>query len=53
MEVPVQARIVTAERLTNSIVIKFSDGRIALYSTSLLYATLPQAEELDESETLW
>lgn len=47
-------RIVSAERLSNSVVITFDNGQCAEYSASLLHDTLPQARLLlqssDESE---
>ncbi len=46
-------RILSAERVTRGIVIIFDDGRCALFSNVLLYATLPQAEELDERKVEW
>jgi hypothetical protein len=48
METHTAPRIVTAERLSGGVVIQVEDGRCALYSSTLLYATLPQAEELIE-----
>ena len=46
-------RILSAERLNRGIVIAFDDGRCALFLDALLYATLPQAEELDERKVEW
>ena len=40
--------IVEALRLKDGVVITFEDGRCAVYSTALLYATLPKAHELTE-----
>jgi hypothetical protein len=43
--------IVSFDRLHNGVVVSFDDGKTALYSAALLYATLPQAHEiLSESE---
>jgi hypothetical protein len=44
-----EPRIKSAERLAEGIVIAFDDGKFGFYSASLLYATLAQAEELDDS----
>ena len=41
-----EPHVVSADRLDGSIIITFNDGRCAIYSSALLYATLPQAEEL-------
>ena len=46
-------RILSAERLHRGIIIAFDDGRCAFFSETLLYATLPQAEEMDEREVEW
>jgi hypothetical protein len=43
-----QPHIVYVERLKDSVVIGFDDGKTALYSATLLYATFPQAVELDD-----
>ncbi len=43
-------RIVYAERMADSIIVGFDDGRCALYSAALLHATLSQAEEVTERE---
>jgi hypothetical protein len=48
METRSQPRIVSAERLADGVVVTFDDGRCAVYSVSLLYTTLPQAEEVPE-----
>lgn len=55
MDPNITPRILTAERLTGGVVIQFSDGKCALYSASLLYDTLPKAEELYEepSDSGW
>jgi len=42
--------IVFSERLTDGIIVTFNDGKSAVYSSALLYATLPQAKELHESQ---
>ena len=41
-------RLVEALRFKDSIVITFADGRSAVYSAPLLYAMLPNADELIE-----
>jgi hypothetical protein len=38
----------SADRMDQSLIITFSDGKSAVYSASLLYAMLPQAERLDK-----
>ncbi len=48
MEPHPERRIVFADRLDNSVVIGFDDGKTALYSAALLYATLPNAQEMIE-----
>ncbi len=53
MEVFQDMRIAAAERLSDGLVIEFLDGSCAFYSQELLYAMLPQAEELDETTTDW
>ena len=42
-------RIVHVERLDGGVIITFDDGKCAVYSAALLYATFPQADEVDES----
>ncbi len=44
--------LISADRLDGSIVVTFDDGRCAIYSSELLYATLPQARELHDSEMI-
>lgn len=46
MEHQSERRVLSADRLDGSVVITFDDGRCALYSPELLYATLSQAKEL-------
>ena len=41
-------RITSAERLHGGVVISFDDGMCALFSASLLHATLSQAEDLSK-----
>jgi len=41
-------RIVSAERLADSIIVTFEDGRCAVYSAALLCAMYAQAEEVSE-----
>lgn len=45
-----QARILTVERLDGSVIIMFDDGKCALYSSALLHAMFPQAQDLSH---LW
>jgi hypothetical protein len=39
-------KLVDANMMHGSILITFEDGRMAVYSADLLYAALPQAEEV-------
>jgi len=41
-------RIISAERLSDGVVVAFDDGKCALFSASLLHATIPQAEDLTD-----
>jgi hypothetical protein len=41
---PPLPRIIEAERMEDGVIITFDDGKCAVYSTSLLHDTLPQAE---------
>ena len=43
-------RILSTEKYENAVLVTFEDGRCALYSASLLHATLPQAEQLWDDE---
>jgi hypothetical protein len=47
MEYPLDHRVIAAERLEEGVVITFEDGRCAIYSASLLYETLPQAQAVE------
>lgn len=49
-EVP---NIVAAERLNDSIVIKFDNGQCGLYPSAFLYSKLSECEQLDESKVDW
>ena len=42
-------RVCSVELFRNGIIITFADGRSALFSADVLYASLPQAEELNEN----
>jgi len=54
MESATHSRVKYAEIVSRGIVITFADGKCALFPADLLYATLPQAQELlelpDETE---
>lgn len=50
MEVPFETRILAAEKLGNRVLIAFDDGQCAVFSASLLHATIPQAEQVIEEE---
>lgn len=41
-------RIVYVDRVDGSIIVSFHDGKSALYSAALLYATLPQARVITD-----
>jgi hypothetical protein len=52
MDSPPDPRIVSVDRMDNGAVVSFDDGKTALYSAALLYATLPQARAMpSDSET--
>ena len=42
--------MVSADRMDQSVIVTFSDGKSAVYSASLLYAMMPQAEQLDRAK---
>jgi hypothetical protein len=42
--------ITSIDKLRDGIIVMFDDGKCALYSASLLHATLPQAHEFARSE---
>jgi hypothetical protein len=44
------ASIISAERMGDSVFIEFADGKSALYSSSLLYALLPQVDPVNVSD---
>ncbi|WP_263385623.1 hypothetical protein [Granulicella arctica] len=46
METPSAPRIVSAERLNGGVIIAFEDGKCAVYSAALLYATFSHAEHV-------
>jgi hypothetical protein len=43
-------RIVEADRMDGGVLITFDDGKCALYSASVLYATFSQAKEVNVNE---
>jgi hypothetical protein len=43
-------RVSSAELFKNGIIITFTDGKCALFPADLLYASLPQAQELNEDD---
>ena len=43
-------RILSTEKYENAVLVTFEDGQCALYSASLLHATLPQAEQLAQQD---
>lgn len=48
MKDPKEPHVVSADRLDGSIIITFEDGRCGVYSSDLLYQTLPLARELHD-----
>ena len=50
MAAPTSCRVEFAELLHGGVVITFSDGKSALFSADLLYASLPKAQELPEDD---
>jgi hypothetical protein len=54
MDTSADPRIISCDRMGSGIVVSFDDGRSALYSAALLYATLHQARVLpSEAEADW
>ena len=43
-------RMIAADRLDGSLLVVFDDGQCGLYSSDLLYATLPQAKRLHDPD---
>jgi hypothetical protein len=50
METPLQSQVKYAELVGGGLIITFADGKCALFPADLLYATLPQAQELREAD---
>ena len=46
METKPNPRVVVADRINGGVFIEFADGQSGLYSSSLLYEVLPQAEQI-------
>ena len=44
-----QPYVVSTEILDGDVLVRFEDGRFAIYSASLLHARFSEAEELDEA----
>ena len=44
-----ELQVISADRLNGSVIITLNNGRCAIYSAALLYATLSQAEEFYDS----
>ena len=44
------ARIVSAERMKDGLLIEFDDGRCAIYPAALLLDLLPQATPIEQPE---
>ena len=47
-----KSRVIAADRLEDSVILTFEDGRCGIYSSHLLYSMLPSARELYESDNL-
>jgi hypothetical protein len=47
MDSPPESRIRSADKLREGLAITFEDGKCAIYSAALLYAALPQAEQVE------
>lgn len=43
-------QMISADRLDGSLIVTFQDGRCGIYSSELLYATLPAAQEIYEED---
>ena len=42
-------RIIHAERMEDGVIIEFEDGKCAVFPASLLNATIPQANQVNEN----
>lgn len=50
-EAPPPSKILSVDKLTNGLVLRFQDGRTVLFSSDLLHRTIPFAEILpDQTE---
>jgi hypothetical protein len=47
MESLLNTRVIVADRIDGGVFIEFADGKSGVYSASLLYGMLPQAEQID------
>lgn len=45
-------KIISADRLEGGVIVSFEDGRCAIYSAALMYATLSQAREVTDKEKI-
>ncbi len=50
MEDVKQVEVIAADRLNDSVILTFDDGRCGIYTSDLLYSMLPSAREIHESE---
>lgn len=50
MVVPIEPRILSADRLDGALLIAFDDGGCALYSAALLVAMRPQADQVSDTD---
>jgi hypothetical protein len=50
---PANVRITVVEKHSDGIIVKFEDGRCVFYPASLLYQSIPQAQEQDEARSDW
>ncbi len=51
MKTPFSPHLLAAERLNGGVIITFDDGKCAVYSASLLYATLDQAIVVEDEDS--
>ncbi len=52
MEDVKKSRVIAADRLDDSVIITFDDGRCGIYSSHLLYSMLPSSHELHGSDQM-
>jgi hypothetical protein len=50
MDAGIELRVIDVDRIGGDIIVYFSDGKCAIYPTSLLWELLPRAREMTESD---